>query len=908
MDPTKNIILIKGVNKTLQIDSINLQGHTYTIKFLNSGKEYSYNSKNVVWIKNPTEVDISEKHIILNGIRVIGIKSLLHFFNCGLSYYTIVYESKAVRQVKKSEIEIRTSCLCGKAVSVFDYLKCCSTINTLGAEEQSQYSKGILTSIYDKIDFLDDQTVASPYLHGAVAIERREPDYLIFPYGCNASQIRAVKLALSNQISVIQGPPGTGKTQTILNIISNLLLTGKSVLVVSNNNSATQNVMEKLEKNGFGFVAAFLGNRSNREFFVSNQPQLNPDLHKWGMSPAEYGIKLEESSENIRNVESLFDIQERLALLRQELAEICIEKTHFKNENVVRHTIKRPNLKSEQILRFLKKLKRYFDTTKDSRGLWRRIKEKINGFEIKYRLRFSYDIITDLSIGSISETITSIENLYYTNRINELQNEIDSLEAQLSCLDSKQIMTGLTECSMTIFKAAIAKSMTGGRRQFSSVKDIFDNGESFLKNYPVVLSTTFSSRLCFNSNTLFDYVIMDEASQISIETGFLALTCAKNAVIVGDKMQLPNVLTDDDRKKLEDINKSLNVPEAYDPTKHSFLSSIPAAIPNVPETLLREHYRCHPDIINFCNQKFYGGNLLIMTKREDGDKPLLAIKTVPGHHSRGLYNQREIDTVKIELLPKLEGKDDIGIIAPYNDQVDAFKSQLPEIDTATVHKFQGREKDTIILSVTNDTISEFADNPNLLNVAVSRAKKKFCLVVSGNTQELKGNIHDLINYIQYQKGEVIKGELRSIYDYLYTHISRRKPNIAISEFESENLTYSLIEKIQRCEPRLSHIKALCHYPMRSLIRDVSSLSGREKEYAMHPATHIDFLIINRVTKEPLLAIETDGYTYHKPDTDQYQRDRLKDHILGIYGIKLLRLSTVGHSEEDQIVAALLDMG
>ena len=67
----------------------------------------------------------------------------------------------------------------------------------------------------------------------------------IFPFGCNNSQYVAVKRAMENQISVIQGPPGTGKTQTILNIIANILIQGKTVQVVSNNNSATENVFEK---------------------------------------------------------------------------------------------------------------------------------------------------------------------------------------------------------------------------------------------------------------------------------------------------------------------------------------------------------------------------------------------------------------------------------------------------------------------------------------------------------------------------------------------------------------------------------------------------------------------------------------------------------------------------------------
>lgn len=92
--------------------------------------------------------------------------------------------------------------------------------------------------------------------------------------------------------------------------------------------------------------------------------------------------------------------------------------------------------------------------------------------------------------------------------------------------------------------------------------------------------------------------------------------------------------------------------------------------------------------------------------------------------------------------------------------------------------------------------------------------------------------------------------------------------------------------------------------MRYLICDTSALSERETKYALHTCTHIDFLVINRVTKEPLLAIETDGYSYHNEQTEQFKRDRMKDKILEKYGLPMLRLSTVGHSEEQRIVDSL----
>ena len=598
-------------------------------------------------------------------------------------------------------------------------------------------------------------------------------------------------------------------------------------------------------------------------------------------------------------------MQERLAICHQELADVEIEMSHYRQELPDKFSNKEVRTASSKILKILSRLKNFsIKYQHDSNDFLLRLQRLLSKFSLELRLRLSFDIKDELTTESIPRIISLLDWMFYIRRVHELKSEIDDLETHLSQLNAEGLMKSLTESSMIVLKASLAQRYKKERPIIDSVKYLFNNGESVLADYPIILSTTFSSKTCFNSDTLFDYVIMDEASQVSVETGLLALTCARNAVIVGDIMQLPNVITEDDSVKLEEIRKSTNIPESYNAADHSFLSSVLATIPNVPETLLREHYRCHPDIINFCNQKFYGGNLLIMTKRNDVKKHLLVLMTAPGQHCRGHYNQREIDAVKIELKPLLDNFEETGIIAPYNSQVNQFRSQIPEIEVATVHKYQGREKDTIIMSITDDLITEFVDNANLLNVAVSRAKNKFCLVVSGNPQELNGNIHDLINYIKYQQGIVIQSKLRSIFDYLFSQIHAYDNNKPVSEYDSENLTFDLIENIRLNYPHLSHIKALCHYPMRYLINDTQGLSVRERSYALHPATHIDFLIINRVTKEPLLAIETDGYSCHNEMTEQFQRDRMKDKILVLYGLQLLRLSTVGYGEESKIVDAL----
>lgn len=73
----------------------------------------------------------------------------------------------------------------------------------------------------------------------------------------------------------------------------------------------------------------------------------------------------------------------------------------------------------------------------------------------------------------------------------------------------------------------------------------------------------------------------------------------------------------------------------------------------------------------------------------------------------------------------------------------------------------------IILSNVDNEISEFTDNPNRLNVAVSRGQEQLILVVNGNESGNDGNIADLIQYIEYNNFSVIESEVNSIFDLLY---------------------------------------------------------------------------------------------------------------------------------------------
>ena len=89
-----------------------------------------------------------------------------------------------------------------------------------------------------------------------------------------------------------------------------------------------------------------------------------------------------------------------------------------------------------------------------------------------------------------------------------------------------------------------------------------------------------------------------------------------------------------------------------------------------------------------------------------------------------------------------------------------------------------------------------------------------------------------------------------------------------------------------------------------LIRDVTELSTDEMRYAMHPSTHVDFIIYNKFSKQPVLAVETDGYAFHKEGTTQYERDKKKNRILEKCGRPLIRRRTNESNERDRIIKAL----
>jgi superfamily I DNA and/or RNA helicase len=800
----------------------------------------------------------------------------------------------------KNKVKIVRTALSGnKAFDLFKYLKEIAGAIRLTKEE----SESILSKNYDSISEISEDSILSSFLNGTLPPSNNNsvnPDF--FPFGFNLSQRNAVNKAFSNNLSVIEGPPGTGKTQTILNIIANAVLKGQSVAVVSSNNSATKNVYEKLEKNGIEFIAALLGNSQNKNEFISSQKEIS-DLSKFNLTDIQKTEIKEKATKLVAQLSENLDKKNELATLKLQIDNFKTEYAHFKETH---------KAKTEKNVEFKKNI-----TAKKILELWVSLEivgknQKKISFIKRFIYRLKYGIKDNaFYTNTLDKMIFICQSKYYPTKIRELSNRIEFLEHSLKnfAFDSK--MKEYTEISMHLLKAELSKRYNQQKREPYTISELRSKSNEFIKDYPVIMSTTFSIRQSLSDKFLYDFVIIDEASQVDLATGALALSCAKRAVIVGDTKQLPNVVTKEIKIETDTIFNSYKLKKQYCYSNYSLLSSILELLPTVPKTLLKEHYRCHPKIIEFCNKKFYDNQLIVHTEYTTKRQPLIVYKTPQGNHARKLMNQRQIDIIKKEIIPneKLENVD-LGIVTPYRNQTNALQTTFhgTSIKADTVDKFQGRENDVIILSTVDNEISDFTDNPNRLNVAVSRAVEQLILVVNGNESENDNNISDLIKYIEYNNFSIIQSELNSIFDLLYKGYEEEREKIIrksgkVSEFDSENLMFGLIKLVLADEKFLKY-DVILHFPINQLIKDFSKLDEQETKYASNPLTHLDFLIYNKLGKIPILGIEVDGFEFHKQGTQQSKRDKMKDEILDKYNFPVLRFKTNESNEKEKLTNKL----
>jgi len=646
----------------------------------------------------------------------------------------------------------------------------------------------------------------------------------------NPSQREAIGSALSQPLTVITGPPGTGKSQIVLSMLASLGAENLPVMFASKNNQAVDVVRQRLAALlGEADWYLRLGNKTNIDDEMSSKID---EATKLAVSStkqnAPSGEELTDAVTKRNAIEN--DIKDRAALVdkyiairRKERSVLSALSNNWLDWILEGNSADWITKKTERsLIRHLPDVQAFAGT--DWPGLWLWLKQFMLGSRI---LRGYQDFLIEIISGCYDEVPgwSSVDELSWEILAKDFS-DLDALrrhrnvnldkeklwQIQAGSSSGKELKKSLDTASRKLQKVSldIARELILGRLNKKSIRlptlikkyweltqkaanltrqasaniqsDFGRSAKQLLEVVPGVIVTSLSARRSLPLEPgLFECVIIDEASQCDIASAIPLLFRAKRLVVIGDPKQLRHIssIKEQTEQKIASEQKATKLLGQYSYRTKSLYDCAAETleVQGGAPYFLEEHYRSHPDIIEFSNRVYYQRRLILRTEVEAESEQAIFWHDVPSKTdgSRGsLVNHKEVQVVrelvsKIIGAPSFEADWTIGIITPYRKQRDNLEKALAgdpgvrklgrRLTIGTVHTFQGAEAHIIVFSpvVTNGVKPRAAEwiskEEGLLNVALTRARRALHIV--GNKsfcQETPGPLGDLAKFVSQRDG------------------------------------------------------------------------------------------------------------------------------------------------------------
>jgi superfamily I DNA and/or RNA helicase/very-short-patch-repair endonuclease len=464
-----------------------------------------------------------------------------------------------------------------------------------------------------------------------------------------------------------------------------------------------------------------------------------------------------------------------------------------------------------------------------------------------------------------------------------------------------------------------------------SKKQRFDKAafEKLKNSFPCILAgiRDFAEYIPLE-NEIFDLVIIDEASQVSIAQAFPALLRGKKIVVLGDRRQFSNVKSAQarsttNREYLNRLEDTFTQTISEEPIKLARLEkfNIKTSILDFFERItnynmmLKKHFRGYKELISYSSKYFYQDTLQAIKIRSKPIDTVIKFILIPHDGRIELVpntNQLEIEAIvtEIERIAKEEKNNTIGIITPHTNQQkllnDVFLKHPDNIDFYKNHKLkimtfdtcQGEERDIIIYSMVASDVSDklwgvFIKDRNScdqeesgqiklqrLNVGFSRAKERMQFFISKPIEGFNGSI-----------GEALLHYNNVLED------TKKIPEVSDTDPRSpmEKKVLSWLQETVFFKSNNSSIEVQTQFPLGEYLKQL------DKHYS-HPLYVVDFLLVytDKKQKEYKVIIEYDGFEYHfqndsAVDSSNYGEYYTEEHIyrekvLESYGYNFLRLN------------------
>ncbi len=628
----------------------------------------------------------------------------------------------------------------------------------------------------------------------------------VTPLSLSDSQEDVIKNLEDNTILSVYGPPGTGKSQTIVNLICHLISNGKTVLVASRMDKATDVVADRLNDFGAPFLALRAGRPNYQkqlafdlQDLISNKVDLDTDFENSILVDVEDMQKLvlsirdrENKCEEIIKLEEQWQkiIKERdekekqigtLQFLNGKLSMQEVDDIEGAINNLEKNAEKQgffANITTNFANHQLKKIIKAKNFTPDFENL-ERLKLELTIARLSTKARY-----TETQIFKIGNIHTLLEE------IKMLKRKQKTLAVEILKGKRRNALKGLLRDQVKRQRLIVhTKALVTRKKNLQNRLLEDEDFKPLLEAFPCWCVTTYAvSNSLPLKPALFDVAIIDEASQCDIASCIPILYRCKKAVIVGDDKQLPH-LSFLEKSKEQSFLSQYEIPDKYQ-LMWRFRTNSMFDLANYYSTkpvLLDEHFRSFAPIIDFSNKEFYGGRIRIMSQCNDS-KILEFIQVPDGKVDFDITRNMPETEAIMQKLQEIIQEDDrikdenhipvtVGIISPFRGQVELIKKAVSQvftesvirkhkIEVGTAHTFQGDERDIIMLSwaVANNSFNQsltFLQIPNLFNVAITRARKKQIVFLSKDPKSLpQGLLKDYIEYVQtYVARNNLKEEL-----------------------------------------------------------------------------------------------------------------------------------------------------
>lgn len=623
----------------------------------------------------------------------------------------------------------------------------------------------------------------------------------------NRGQEEAARAGLRQPLIVVTGPPGTGKSQVVVDLLASCALAGRPVMFASKNNKAVDVVRDRLREilgEELDWTLR-LGSRKvmdeSRERMDTRLNALRPDAVPKAPAPKLLYDLDEEVAEARRRIENLERILVECTGLERDrrIAEGLVEPGWI---NALRETRSPPPDLSR-----VERLSATADALagKHPAGLWLKLKRALFPTILLKKMRAELTSLTarlpvkvraDLlaateqpRMAAFAYLAEACRRLARLARWRDTEDRCARALAGLAAQGTADVLAGhldglqhrRAELACDQFRAAwtahLAPKAASVRNALDRYFDLSTRlrqtpGSAFLQvlqqfkgvvqsiggNLPVWIVTNLSVRNALPLEPdLFDLVIVDEASQCDIPSALPLLFRARRALIIGDPHQLRHIstLSPIEEQNLAAEHSVGHLLEKWSYNQRSLYALAEGTLieHGSQPLFLAEHYRSHPEIIEFSNRTFYKGQLILRTPLEKLSAKLGSerlgvfwhdVPGVVGRSSRSAVNETELravidlldEWVSTGFLPREELS--FGIVTPFRLQMQRLEEAVRDrpwwdrvkgrLTVGTAHRFQGDERDVMIFSPVVASgmpprLSHWvAETNQLLNVAITRAR------------------------------------------------------------------------------------------------------------------------------------------------------------------------------------------